>query len=475
VIADGVVFHPDSWRPLEENEQRAAIAYQNEFEKMIIAIDFRMNDKAVWIFPLPAKPEKIAIDVVTEFPGFSGRNIEKSIQRNLMSIPLGIVYPAFILAPTEEIYPLKAGILEERTGVIIHEHLEKEGVIVELVTAESGNALYNYLTNKGLKVEKSAISIFDSYIGKEYSFVVAWISSSINTSAIRYVPSYCNNHADCSQACSANCPPDTYGCCVNGNIGQCNLTSHTCYCAYNASFCTNCPPCDYTIEYCDGYTNTCEPRYSRTYYRRYEPYSRKVGIFITFPTSKVFYPLLPTSVYGSKSIPVNIYLLGYFEPKVYPEIKSYTKTSYYIQDYLSTSLTEFFGSTILRNLPYTKVEIEAPSKYFINDLYFEESLQAKLIGFIVSHRILIILVVVIISAVAGGITGFIIYRKIGKFALIGMANIFTLAGVATAMMFTKTKKKFEAIDGKKLLFLIIFSVIYVVISLFLYFCALLAI
>jgi hypothetical protein len=398
VVADGVVLRPDSWEPLEENEQRAAIAYQNGFEKMIIAIDFRMAyDKAVWIFPLPAKPEKIVIDVVTEFPRFRGRNIEESLQQNLMSILLGIVDPVFILALTERIYPLKAGVLEETTGVIIHEHLEKEGVTVELVTAESGDALYNYLTNKGLKVEKNAITIFDSYIGKEYSFVVAWIT-----------------------------------------------------------------------RYCDGYTNTCKPWYSEIY-QSYGPYNRKVGIFITFPTSKVFYPLLPTSVYGSKPIPVNIYLVGYFEPKVYPEIESYTKTSYYIQDYLSTSLTEFFGSTILRNLPYTKVEIVAPSKYFVSDLYFEESSRAKLIGFIVSHRILVILVVAIISAAAGGITGFIIYRKMGKFALIGMANIFTLAGVAIALMFTKTKKKFEAIDEKKVLFLMIFSVIYVVISLSLYF------
>jgi len=45
---------------------------------MIIAIDFRLAyNKAVWIFPLPAKPEKITVDVVTELPGFEGRNIRE--------------------------------------------------------------------------------------------------------------------------------------------------------------------------------------------------------------------------------------------------------------------------------------------------------------------------------------------------------------------------------------------------------------
>ena len=199
---------------------------------------------------------------------------------------------------------------------------------MELVTAENGNALYDYLTNKGLKVQKNAISIFDSYIGKEYSFVVAWI----------------------------NVLP----------------------------------------------------------YHYYEPYSKKVGIFITFPINKVFYPLLPTSIYGNKFMPINIYLLGYFEPKVCPEIKGYIKTSYYVQDYFSTGLSEFFGSTTLMNLAYTNVEIRAPSKYFVRDLYFEESHQAKFFSFIVSHQILVIFVVMFISAVAGSIAGFIVYRKIKK-------------------------------------------------------------
>jgi hypothetical protein len=93
-IADGVIWRPDNWQPLEQNEQRAVIAYQDGLEKMIIAVDFRMAyDKAVWIFPVPAKPQGVVIDVVTEFPTFRGKSIEgyiyqpiESCSRNCLSI-----------------------------------------------------------------------------------------------------------------------------------------------------------------------------------------------------------------------------------------------------------------------------------------------------------------------------------------------------------------------------------------------------
>jgi hypothetical protein len=478
-IADGGIWRPDNWEPLEQNEQRAAIAYQDGLEKMIIAVDFSMaSEKAVWIFPVPAKPQKVVIDVVTEFPTFRGRSIEGYVQAPVKDAALSIVYPFFIprlTIPTEEIYrggiPFEAGI----GGVTVHEHLEKEGVTVELVTAESGDALYDYLSSKGLNVQKSAISIFDSYVGKEYSFVVSWVSSSVQN---RSVPSYCASHYECSQACSISCPPYTYGCCVNGNIGQCNSRTNQCFCQYSSSFCSGCPPCDYTKEYCDGITKTCKPKYYGPVYQQeielpYYPYRKKIGVFLTFPTDKVFYPLMPTSVYGSKSIPIKVYLVGYFAPKLYQEIKSFAKTSYYLQDYLSAgTLENFFGSANPQNIPYTQLEMNVPSKYFVEDLWFEKSSRTEAIQFFVSHKTTVAFILVVItSVIAGSVTGFIVYREIKKFALIGLANVLTVVGLSVVLMLTRTEKKgkFEAIDRKKLTFIILFSIVYAIVSLFFYF------
>ncbi|MEM7825314.1 MAG: hypothetical protein QW412_00450 [Candidatus Aenigmatarchaeota archaeon] len=62
---------------------------------------------------------------------------------------------------------------EEERGVVIHEHLEKAGISVELVTAEDSSKFLSYLNEKGLVLPNSLIG---EYIGKKYSFVVGWIS-----------------------------------------------------------------------------------------------------------------------------------------------------------------------------------------------------------------------------------------------------------------------------------------------------------
>ena len=62
------------------------------------------------------------------------------------------------------------------TDVIVHEHLEKEGITTEIITAKTAQALYWYLQNKNLKVEEGSIPVLDHYIGKEFTFIVSWIS-----------------------------------------------------------------------------------------------------------------------------------------------------------------------------------------------------------------------------------------------------------------------------------------------------------
>jgi len=52
-------------------------------------------------------------------------------------------------------------------------HLEKAGMVTEVLTTKTDEALYNYLSEKGLKIEKGTLSVLNQYIGKECSFVVS--------------------------------------------------------------------------------------------------------------------------------------------------------------------------------------------------------------------------------------------------------------------------------------------------------------
>lgn len=57
--------------------------------------------------------------------------------------------------------------------------------------------------------------------------------------------------------------------------------------------------------------------------------SQERGVFITFSTPKIFYPLVPTSSYGEKVVPISIRVLGGAKPSIYSEIKPYSETTYY--------------------------------------------------------------------------------------------------------------------------------------------------
>jgi hypothetical protein len=187
VSADGgiIIYDPDMslWELQDMDKQLCAINYENGFENMLLSVDVSNlhGEKAVWIFPVPAKPDKIAIDIIKGFPRLLGYDIKDKANEKLSdaflwmslsqvyTIPFVTLFFLFIPVSIME----AAGIGRE---VTIHERIEKMGLITELVTTKDGNAFYNYLVNKGLDLPSNLKSILEGYIGKEYSFVVSWIS-----------------------------------------------------------------------------------------------------------------------------------------------------------------------------------------------------------------------------------------------------------------------------------------------------------
>ncbi|HKZ45118.1 MAG TPA: DUF2330 domain-containing protein [archaeon] len=416
VKADGMVIpHIYPYEPLEENQQVAAISYQDGLEKMIISVNFNMVNisEAAWIFPVPANPNKVVIDVVNSFPQFSGQDVIQRAKSDVDSaVQISQLTQIYPMLPYFFFYGARtvviAGVSEQTFGrglagapsVTVYEHLEKEGITTEIVTARTGEALYWYLNNRGYNLPTGSISVLDDYIGEDYTFVISWVTSPALIGGSQY------------------------------------------------------PYYDY-------------------------PYARQPGIFVTFPTDKPYFPLVPTSVYGSKRIPIRIYLMGFATPEVSGEVESYTTTSYYVQDYFYNSgeFREFFGSQTPSS--YTKVEIYVPSKYLTDDLWFKQETPAKVSYAMVlysafSKNPLPTLVVFIlgVSALTGAVAGFIVFREWKKYALIGLTNLLSIVFVAIAMTAVKTKKIDESLkerirkeglmvintDNRKLVFLVIFSI-----------------
>lgn len=426
VLADGMII--DRIGPVLEKQQLVAINYENGLQKMILTIqtDKLRSDKSVWIFPVPAKPNDIVIDVVTQFPRFYGKEVTQEAKNNLEGIfklsSLSQIYPFFFFFIGGTFGAMESkGLAETMTGVrlekgetvTVYEHIEKEGITTELLGAETGLDLYVYLKRKGLEVPMQSLDFLRDYTHRDYTFVVSWIS----------------------------------------NLEQVQTKKQ-----------------------------------QEMYYPYYG--GRVLGVEIMFPTDKIYFPLVPTSIYGSEKVPVKIYVLDFVKPELYKELEGFTKVGYYkgsSERYYYTSesgLESFYGDQTVTK--YTVIDIiNAPSKYLKEDLWIVEGSPGKVkyanfINALFGNELISILIwLVLISMLTGLIAGKIIFKEGKKFALVGLANCFSIIGLIIATIFIKVERIDPALKrklkeaglitiggnfGKKIIFIVLFSVLFLILS-----------
>lgn len=384
VLADGMAFevdpYSDRWDYSDENNQQAFINYEEGLQKMIISvgIESENNQGTVWLFPVPANPQKVAIDIVKELPKLMGEEISGKAKSSLDNISENIgltqiytipfkLFGSFLAADSSSFgdYPGSG-------NVSVYEHLEKEGIVSEIITAKNANGIYDYLKNKGLKIESGSISVLNNYIGKDFSFVVSWINP--------------NDSIEAAGTPAGNA--------IKGN---------------------------------------------------------QKGVFVTFPTKDIYFPLLPTSVYGSKTVPATLRIIGHVSPKIFQDIKSYTKTEYYIDDYFkpSENFKNFYNKGG-KNIKYTKIEINAPSKFLTDDLWISNHTPIKTyyVNFIANYPGVISIILLVLSSVLASIlAGLLLFvdlrNNLKKLGLIGLSNCLTLFGLVITTFLVKTKNNYE--------------------------------
>jgi hypothetical protein len=190
------------------------------------------------------------------------------------------------------------------------------------------------------------------------------------------------------------------------------------------------------------------------------------GIFVTFPTKNIYFPMLPTSVYGSKTIPATIRVIGHVSPKVFEDIKSYTQTEYYIDSdaKFGEDLESFYGGQS-RNVKYTKIDIAAPSKLLTDDLWIgrHSPLRTYYSSFVAMHPgICTILLLILTSFITGILAGWIIFtesrRNILPLGLIGLSNCLSLVGLIVVTHFNAPKGK------RQFAFVALFSISFLIVS-----------
>jgi hypothetical protein len=385
VFADGMVhYYADTWQPMRENRQVAAINYENGYENLVLTIDIDQETKgakAVWMFPVPATPDKTVIDIVDNFPTFSGQNIAEQYKTAMQTYPfissaysviplVGFLLP-FVLMPMIGKISYSQDSMKQIDYVKIHESISKFGITTKLITTESSEVLYEYLMVKGFEMPESSKAVIDDYIGKDYSFVISFID---------------------------------------------NLEEYQTYISENKYY----------------------------YYNQ-----GSLGVFVKFPTDKIYFPLKPTSIYGSTSVPLTLYVTGHVTPELYQEIAG-AKTTYmsnypqYIGN--SSTLEKFYNGTTVNRNGFTKIEMNVPSKYFTQDLWINEGAPASIgfKGFVNANTFWVGLIFFAIASILASLSAGIISfgKKIDKkkFALLGLVNFTTIIGMIIAIILLKTKK-----------------------------------
>ena len=472
--ADGMLIKPDPysdrWDYSGQTNQQAFINYENKLEKMIISIGMEeASEEAVWIFPIPANPDKIAIDVVTKFPQLEGEEITKKAKSNLLDIKELLqatqIYPViFKTVKNPMMYGgMLAGIEEIETGVTVYEHLEKEGVTTEIITAKTSQALYKYLQSKNLKVEKGSIPVLDHYIGKEFTFVISWISEKeekIKKKLREEIEKDPRNYIDEISYALGDLYNEKILGLVRKDIPELEKPLRDFrkrsedktlrqqqreFLAKNPMF------KEVLINFLVANFQDLPNVSPFTNIKRQAKQLKQKGVFVTFPTKKIYYPLFPTSVYRSETIPVTIRVMGFVNPKVFKHIKSYTKVEHFIDDNvrLDDELKNFYSGPA-ENVKYTKIEINAPSKFLTDDLWISSRAPLKTYysSFIAQHPLINeILLLILSSIITCVMTGWIVFRELRskngilKLALIGLSNCLSIIGLVIATVLFRTKAK----------------------------------
>lgn len=234
---------------------------------------------------------------------------------------------------------------------------------------------------------------------------------------------------------------------------------------------------------------TLDSKYSYpAYYPSPVSTTNTIGVSVTFPTDKIYFPLKPTSVYGSEQIPILVTVMGHVTPELYPEIQQ-AQVNYYTQSYYSvpSELEYFFNDkTTIYSLPYTTIKFTTPAKYLKDDLWISNVAPAHVAmsGFVYNNPWLFgIMFFAIASACASVSSGMLIFRNDvswKKLALWGLWNFLTIIGFAIATIFMKTREVESKLakqlqdqhvtvwDSRKIPYVIVFSISFLVICVILY-------
>ncbi len=418
VAGDGFIVDP--WGvPFEEGAQTAFVFCNAGLESLVIHVSSYAPEGSYWLIPVWSAPENIVVSHVSSLTldgydrgidawaavksrsalWFVGGSMASQLYPALSPFSLPLLYRLGISRPP--IYIPLIGTVDwaarNEGGVTVHEVVESYGLTSYVVTATDVDSLCQFLRDIGVKVSDEVKTILERYFSGQdtYAYSTAIVPSFVVSKVSRWS--------------------------IREDERPLNMSS---------------PIADANI--------------SRILYMR----PQGLGIVIMFPSDTPFYPLVPTSIYGSKIVPLRLYVNGLWVIQDLPKpLSAFTKVEHFVDSHMSLytypEVRPISGTELSE---YTLISMDAPSKYLTSDLRFQP---AGLVQAAVSFSWAIgILVFLICSVVASGLASFILgsreRRDVVKWSVLGLSNSLTLVGYYWTASKSSGKERHETSNRKVL-------------------------
>ncbi|HEY1378155.1 MAG TPA: hypothetical protein VGF55_15240 [Gemmataceae bacterium] len=172
--ADGCKWFRDG-RIVPEHEQRALIEWADGVETLYLAVRTDPTaDASVWVVPVRATATAVGAEPIDEFPvvpyylplaARANRILQNVIDMTAVWDSGGLLCPVFM-----------PGCHAETRPAAEESRVEKLGMVVTVVSAESRAAIEQYLDTQGVNRAAADLSSLDPYFGGGYAFVCGWVA-----------------------------------------------------------------------------------------------------------------------------------------------------------------------------------------------------------------------------------------------------------------------------------------------------------
>jgi hypothetical protein len=176
VRADGCKFMSDG-RKVREREQRALIEWDNGTETLYVAaFSDPTSEGTVWVVPVRAPATAVRAEPVEQFPAVVYYETLKN--RAVRDLRSAIAVTGILNSGGLCCFPFMGGCGGAGPKPAVEaSRVEKLGMVVVVLTAESRAAMKQYLDEQGVNRAAVDLSSLDPYFGRpEYAFVCGWVA-----------------------------------------------------------------------------------------------------------------------------------------------------------------------------------------------------------------------------------------------------------------------------------------------------------